>query len=395
MSVQQTPPRGLTAIIALLTMLGPFTIDTYLPAFPAIEAEYGVGRALMSHSLTAYLIAFAVATLFLGPLADRLGRRVVILASLFIYFIASVACALADNYQSFLIFRLLQGAAAGGGLMAGRAMIRDVYSPQDAQKAMSRVMMLFALAPAIAPIIGGWLHNAFGWHSIFYFLALYSVILFFVILFLISETLPHSHRQSYHPINVARVYGQTFTHPRFQLLVLISSLYFVGMFIYIAATPTLVFDFLQLGVSDFGKVFIPMVIGIIAGSWLSGWLAHRWTGEKTIKLSLLVMAVGVLLNSAQALLLTPMVIATVVPLVVYCMGIGIAMPAMSILILDCFPKNRGAASAMQGFVQMMGNAAGVSILLPLLMYQPIHLALGQLLLLILALLLWYRLTKKQ
>ena len=137
-----------------MTMIGPFTIDSYLPSFPAIEAEFNINRALLSQSLAFYLAAFAFSTLILGPLADRLGRRHVIFGSLLFYIAASIGCALSNDYNTFLIFRLLQGAAAGGGLVAGRSMIRDVYSPQDAHRAMSRVMMLFAIAPAFAPIIG-------------------------------------------------------------------------------------------------------------------------------------------------------------------------------------------------------------------------------------------------
>jgi DHA1 family bicyclomycin/chloramphenicol resistance-like MFS transporter len=387
----QSPPKHLTLIVALTSMIGPFTIDTYLPSFPDIEAQFGISRALLTQSLAFYLAAFACSTLVLGPLADRLGRRQVILGTLLFYMAASVGCAMSNDYSTFLLFRLLQGAAAGGGLVSGRAMIRDVYKPQDAQRAMSRVMMLFGLAPAVAPVIGGWLHDAFGWRSVFYFLAIYSIMVFTLILIRIPETLPLSMRQSFHPLNVARVYGRVLTHRRFQSLVFMVACYFGGMFLYIAGAPTLIFDFLHLDSNDFAVMFLPMVGGMMCGAWLSGRLAHHWPAERTIKLALVLMTAGTLLNSAQALWLTQAAITAVPPLVLYTVGIGMAMPAMTVLSLDCFPNNRGTASAMQGFIQMLGNALISSVAVPLLSLQPAHMALGQTTLIAIALLLWWRL----
>jgi DHA1 family bicyclomycin/chloramphenicol resistance-like MFS transporter len=383
-----TPPRHLTLIVALLTMIGPFTIDTYLPSFPAIEAQFGVSRALLSQSLAFYLAAFAISTLVWGPLSDRLGRRTVVVSTLLLYLGASIGCALAEDYASFLFFRLLQGVAAGGGLAAGRTMIRDVHSPEDAQRAMSRVMMLFAIAPAIAPVIGGWLDDAFGWRSVFYFLAIYSGLMLVIFLVWISETLPISMRQSFHPANVARVYGHTLVHRRFQSLVFMLACYFGGMFLYIAGAPTVIFDFLELGVDDFGVLFVPLVAGLIFGAWLSGRLAHHWHVDRTVTLALSLMALGTVLNVAQALYLPPQVVTTILPLVFYSIGIGIAMPAMTVLSLDCFPHNRGAASAVQGFIQMMGNALIASLAVPFLGHRPDWLALGQMSLVVITLLLW-------
>jgi len=384
----QSPPKHLTLIVALLTMIGPFTIDTYLPSFPAIEAEFNVSRALLSQSLAFYLAAFGIATLVWGPLSDRLGRRTVVVSTLLLYLVASLGCAFAGSYSHFLLFRLLQGVAAGGGLAAGRTMIRDVHSPQDAQRAMSRAMMLFALAPAVAPVVGGWLQDAFGWRSVFNFLALYSAMMLVMVWLWIAETLPVSMRQSFHPVHVARVYGRTLAHRRFQSLVFMVAFYFGGMFLYIAGAPSVVFDFLKLDVQDFGVLFVPLVAGIICGAWLSGQLAHRWHAQRTVSLALSLMTVGAVLNVTQALVLSPLIITSIVPLVFYTTGIGIAMPAMTVLSLDCFPHNRGAASAVQGFIQMMGNALIASLAVPLLDHRPDWLALGQFSLLVVTLLLW-------
>lgn len=395
MSHTQTPPPFLATIIALMTMIGPFTIDSYLPSFPDIEAEFNISRALLSQSLGFYLGAFAIATLFIGPLADRLGRRHVILISLILYIAASVGCALANDYSTFLMYRIIQGTVAAGGLVAGRAIIRDVYSPQDAHKAMSRIMMLFAIAPAIAPIIGGWLHDLFGWHSVFYFLAIYAGLIFLLVFFYIPETLQPSQRQSFHPAKVARVYVRTLMHRRFQTLIFVVAFYFSGLFLYIAGAPAVIFEFLKLGTNDFGVMFVPLVGGLIFGSWLSGRLAHRLPMERTIKLALMFMVTGSALNLLQAVALIPMIITSILPLILYTTGVGIAMPAMTILALDCFPANRGTASALQSFVQMMGNAFIASLAVPLLQLQPNYMASGQFLLVVAALLLWWRLPAQK
>ena len=148
--------RHLTLIAALLAMIGPFSIDAYLPSFPAIEMEFGVSRTMLSQSLGIYLLAFGISTLFWGPVADRFGRRLVIVVSMALYTLGSIGCALASNFEVFMLLRVAQGLAASGGFIAGRAMIRDAHDAEGAHRAMSQVMLLFALAPAVAPILGGW-----------------------------------------------------------------------------------------------------------------------------------------------------------------------------------------------------------------------------------------------
>ena len=218
-------------------MIGPFSIDAYLPSFPTIEAEFGVGRAVLSQSLGVYLLAFGISTLFWGPLADRYGRRLVIIASMAMYTLGSVACALAANAESFIFLRIVQGLAASGGFIAGRAMIRDAHDAEAAHRAMSQVMLLFALAPAIAPVLGGWLHDQFGWRSIFWFLSIYGSLMV-LMGFFISETLGTAERRSIHPSAVARVYIIAVSHKRFLMLIFCMSFSFAGIVLYIAGAPS-------------------------------------------------------------------------------------------------------------------------------------------------------------
>lgn len=389
MSGKNISSAWLIVTIALLSMIGPFSIDTYLPSFPDIEQDFFINRALLSQSLGAYLAAAAVATLFWGPLSDRIGRRFVILGTLVFYLAASIGCALATDYKTFLIFRVLQGIAASGGMVAGRAMIRDAHDSHEAHRAMAYVMMLFAVAPAIAPVIGGWLHDAFGWRSVFYFLAGYSALIILMTLRFLGETLSLEHRQSFRPSSVLRLYGKILINHRYQALVFSLGASFGGLFLYIAASPTVIYDFLKLDSHHFGLQFIPMTSGIILGSFVSGRLSRHWKSRPIVSLALAVMLIGAALNIAQALWLPPAPLTLIAPQVLYAVGIALAMPGFSILALDCFPKNRGAAAAVQSFVQMMLTALVASLLLPALLPTVIHFAVAQTVMLVLAILLWF------
>ena len=379
---------GLTIIVALLSMIGPFSIDAYLPSFPDIEADFGVGREILSQSLGIYLIAFALSTLLWGPLSDRFGRRGVIIGSQVLYVLASMGCALSGSITAFLGFRALQGFAASGGFIAGRAMIRDAHDERDAHRAMSQVTLVFAIAPAVAPVLGGWLHDYFGWRSVFWFLGLFSVLLSLMTI-KINETLPPEHRQSLQPRLVARVYLRTLQHRRFPLITLSLGATFGGMFLYIAGAPTVIYDFLGLGVDDFGYQFIPMVAGLMLGAVLSGRLSHRWTARRTVRLGFLVIVTGVLLNVLQVSFLQTSVLTTIGPLVIYAFGVALVMPAITIMALDCFPHHRGTAASMQGFMQMIINAGVASLVVPALHSQQYLFVVGQVMFACLAIMLWF------
>jgi len=378
----------LTLIVALLSMVAPFSIDAYLPAFPGIEAEFGVGRTVLTQSLGAYLAAYALSTLFWGPLADRIGRRLVILFSLMLYAVASAGCAMASDVDTFLFLRILQGLAASGGLVAGRAMIRDAHSAQAAHKAMSHVMLMFAIAPAIAPIIGAWLYDFFGWHSIFWFLTGLGVLLFVFVLFM-AETLSLSRRQSVHPLAVIKVYSKIVMHKRFLALAFSMSFAFSGLFLYIAGAPTVIYDFLGLASHDFSLQFVPMVLGMMLGSFISSRLAHRWITSKIVALGFSVMVTAGVLNFISVSLFEAQVLTVIAPLVLYSVGMAIIMPAVTILALDCFPHNQGTAAAMQSFIQMLICASIASIAVPLLHTQWLFFVCGQLVFVCIALVLWF------
>ena len=379
----------LTVIAALLAMIGPFSIDAYLPSFPDIELEFGVSRAVLVQSLGIYLLATAISTLAWGPLADRVGRRMVIMVSMGGYTLGSIGCALAASVETFMFFRVVQGLAASGGFIAGRAMIRDAHDTQSAHRAMSQVMLLFALSPAAAPILGGWLHDTFGWRSVFWFLSMFGGLLGLMGYF-IAETLVPEQRRSILPSAVSLVYIRAVKHPRFPALVLCLSFAFAGLFLYIAGAPTVLYDFLGLGSTDFGWLFVPIVGGLILGASISARLAHRLPQSRTISIGVSLMCLATIINAAVAYLSEPGLVTVIGPLVLYVTGLSIMMPAITVMALDCFPGHRGTAASMQGFLQMSSNAAVASLAVPLLHGTWMNFVLGQGLFFIVAAGLWLR-----
>ena len=169
-SLWRGPRWALAALLAVLGMLGPFSIDTYIPAFSGMTQSLGATPVQMQQTLSAYLFGFAVMNLFHGALSDSLGRRPVVLTGLAVFTLASAGCAMSQHIGALVFFRAVQGMAAGAGMVVSRAVIRDMFPPADAQRVMSQVTIYFGVAPAVAPMVGGFLFTHAGWHSIFWFL---------------------------------------------------------------------------------------------------------------------------------------------------------------------------------------------------------------------------------
>ncbi|WP_373018741.1 multidrug effflux MFS transporter [Thiomicrorhabdus sp.] len=346
---------------ALGNMIAPFSIDTYLPSFPAIENYYHVSREMMSTSMGAYLAAFALTTLVWGPLADKFGRKAIAITSLVGFALASAGCALAPTFDYFMVFRVLQGVLAGGVIIAGRAMIRDTFPPQEAQKAMAMIMMVFAIAPAIAPILGGFLQHHYDWESIFWFLTAYGIVTFLLIGLFLKETQSTEHVQSIAPKKLYASYVHSLKHPTFIRLVLAQSFVFGGVFVYIAGSASLIYDHLHLGAEDFWVQFVPMVGGMMLGSFYSHRVSNRQTPTKMLHLSFSIGAVAVVINLILALFTAPQILTVIPTLSLYAFALSFGLPVLAILALDCLPEKRGMAASLQSLMQM-GMMALVSFL---------------------------------
>jgi MFS transporter, DHA1 family, multidrug resistance protein len=376
-------------LIAGLATIGPFSIDTYLPSFPAIAADMGTTEVLVQQTLTAYLIPFAFMMLFHGALSDAFGRRPVILIGVGGYVLASIGCALAPNMHLLLICRALQGLVAGAGTSISRALVRDAYQGVEAQRMMSRVMLMFAIAPAIAPVIGGWLQTLFGWRANFWFLTAFGGILYVTCLRYLPETHPPHARQQFAPKPLLAAYRHVGFNPRFLLLACVSGFVFAGFFIYVLAAPAFIYRHLGLNERSFAWLFVAGVMGMMGGSYLSGRLAGRLSPRATVRLGFMLMFMGAIYNNLFYMVFLPQLPWSVVHQVVYAVGMSLTFPSLTLMLLDLFPHNRGMAASLQSCLQSLIIAFVAAIAVPLFSGSAAQLALGALLFALAGLVLWW------
>lgn len=381
--------RKLSLMLAGLAMLGPFATDTFLPSFPAISSHFDVSSVLVQQTLSVYLAAYAFMTLFYGTLSDSFGRRPVILASMLVFAAGSIGAVFAPSFGWLLFFRGLQGASAGAGRVIGQAIVRDTLSGAAAQKMLANIMMLFGIAPAIAPVIGGWLHVAYGWQSTFVFMFAVTVLLLLACLKGLPESLPVAQRQPFHPASIARNYWQALRHRVFLLRSLAVAFAFGGFALYVASAPHFILELLRLPETAFGWLFIPMVVGIVTGSALSGKLANTVPSTTMVRWGMYVMAATGVLNLAYNHWLTASIPFAIVPVMLYAFGMSLALPGMTMSTLDIFPQMRGLAASLQNFVQMLVFALVSGFIAPLLFDSAFKLALGQASAVVLAAFFWW------
>jgi len=380
--------RGFAALLAALATLGPFSVDTYLPAFAGIQQSLDTTPLGVQQTLSAYLFAFGVMFLFHGAISDSFGRRPVILVSLVVFTIASAFATFASTLHELLVCRVFQGLSVGAGIVVGRAMIRDLFDSADAQRLMSLVTLFFGLAPAIAPIVGGVLYAWLGWRSIFGFLTIVGVLLVALSVRALPETLPKEGRQAFHPAALFAGYREVAINARFLLLSLAAGFNFNGFFVYIVSAPVYLGEHLKLGPQEYAWLFIPGIVGIMAGSQLSGRAAGRLTPYETVKRGYTFMAVGATVNLAYALATEPALPWAVLQMFVYGIGFAMVMPSITLLTLELFPTRRGMAASLQGFVAGMVNVLTAGVIAPAIYHHPKWLALGMLVLGATGLLFW-------
>ena len=384
-----TGPRWLlAALLAGLGMLGPFSIDTYLPAFTGIAQSLGATPVEMQQTLSAYLMGFALMNLFHGALADSWGRRPVVLAGLAVFTLASLGCALAQHIGQLVLFRALQGMSAGAGMVVSRAIIRDLFHPDQAQKVMSQVTIYFGVAPAVAPIIGGWLYVHLGWHSIFWFLVGVGVLLFTTMARMLPESLHPSQRQPFHPRSLLQGYAAMAGSPVFLALAFASGVPFNGMFLYVLSAPVFLGEVLHLGPTEFFWFFLLTIGGIMGGAWWSGRLAGQITRARQIRRGFRIMVGVSLLNVALNAVFTPQAWWALPLIALFAFGWALMVPVVTLMVLDQAPDRRGMASSLQACLGSVANALVAGLIAPLVMHSPLALAITSLGLLCIGLCAW-------
>ena len=375
-------------LLACLGTLGPFSIDTYLPAFSGIARSLGATPAQMQQTLSAYLFGFALMNLFHGALSDSFGRRPVVLIGLALFTLASLGCALAQTIGQLVTFRALQGMSAGAGVVVSRAIIRDMCPPDEAQRLMAQVTIFFGIAPAIAPVLGGWLFVHLGWHSIFWLLVAIGLVLLGVNARFLPETLHAQARQSFAPRPLMRGYAELVRKPQFLLLVLASGVPFNGMFLYVLSAPEWLGTLLGLGPTQFFWFFGLTIGGIMGGAFVSGRLAGRMRPRRQIRIGFAIMLTMALVNLVLNLWLAPHPGWALLPLGAFAFGWALMVPVVTLMVLDMAPDRRGMASSLQACVGSAANGLVAGVLAPWVMHSTVALAASSLALLLVGLVAW-------
>lgn len=380
--------RHLVFLLAALSMMGALSIDTYLPAMPAIAGAFHTTLAAVNQTLSAFLLGSAVMTLFHGTLSDSFGRKPVMVAFLVVYVLTSIGAACSVNLSMLIFFRLVQGACSGAGGVIGRAMIADLYKGPEAQRLMAFIFMIFGLAPAIAPVLGGWLQAALGWRSIFWFIASFSFITLLVTLRELPETLPHHQRHPFHLKAILQAYWRVGGNPRLLARSLGSALCFTGVSIYIGSAAAFVINILHQSEKSFAWMFIPLIGGMISGSTTAARIAHVLPPSSVIRIGYGIMLLGAAWNVTYNVLSVAAVPWAVVPLFVYCFGMSLASSAQSIVIFGMFSTNRGLVSSFTSFIFTATFSLVTGLVCPLLFGSALHLAEGVLVGAVLSLVMW-------
>jgi DHA1 family bicyclomycin/chloramphenicol resistance-like MFS transporter len=382
-------PRWLLALLlAGLGTIGPFSIDTYLPAFTGIAQSLGATPVQMQQTLSSYLFGVAVMNLFHGAISDSVGRRPVVLWGVAAFTLASVGCALASSIGALVFFRAVQGMATGAGMVVSRAVIRDMYPPTEAQKVMSMVTMFFGIAPMVAPLVGGLLFVFVGWRSVFWFLAAVGAVLWISNQRLLPETLHHTQRQPLNVRNLMLGYRQLGSNTRFLALALASGVPFNGMFLYVLSAPVFLGEYLKLAPQHFFWLFILIIVGIMSGAFLSGRLAGRITAQRQIRAGFVVMLVVSVLNVALNLALPPNVWWSMLPISLFSLGWALMTPAVTLLVLDQAPDRRGMAASLQSSIASTANGLVAGVVAPLVMHSVLGLALTSMAMMAIGALAW-------
>lgn len=356
-------PKSLltAAIIASLVAIGPLSTDMYLPAFPMLMESFDADINQVQHTLSIFLIGFALAQLIYGPLSDRFGRKPVLMGGLLLFALSSLAIVFAHSITTLSALRLLQAIGGSAGPVLGRAMVRDIYGPTESARLLSYISTAMAVAPAAAPIIGGYLAVWFGWHSIFLFLAVYGAMGLLLLWIRIPETAPPGSHHIMTVGNLLKNYGILLKHPTWRWYTLTCSFVFAGLFSFLSGSSFIIIEFLGYKEEQFGLFFALVVIGFMLGTQIAGRLVRRIGINRLLGYGSLIAATGGVSMLILALSEVHHVAAVVVPHMVYMVGVGIVMPQSMAGALAPFPHMAGAASALLGFIQM-SFAAGVGVL---------------------------------
>ncbi|HXC59384.1 MAG TPA: multidrug effflux MFS transporter [Steroidobacteraceae bacterium] len=361
------PTIGITLLLASLSMISPLSIDTFLPSLPTIATHFGLTRFEVQQIITAYLLPFAFFSLVHGPLSDALGRRRVVLGGLALFTLGSLGCIWAPTFGTLLMCRVLQGTAAGLGPTVSRAVVRDMFEGPGAQKLMSSIMLVFSLAPAVAPVIGGWVQVTLGWRWVFGMLFVLGAALLVTCALLLPETHPPEKRTEFHPVALIKSCSHIAAQPSFLLLAISAALAMSSLFIYIGSAPAIILERWHLKETQFHYIFIPVVAGFMVASLVGGRIAGRVSRVAQMRFGFALLCLAGITGTV-AHLWSRAVPILLIQVLLFGMASGaqLTYPVLTLEMIDMHPQARGAAASVQTFIALGLGGIAMGLIAPTL-----------------------------
>ena len=347
---------AMTATLAMLTALGPLATDFYLPSVPDIARVFGTAPAGAQATLSAFLFGFAAGQVLYGPLSDRLGRKPVLLAGLALFILATMACAAATSIDMLVGARFVQALGASGPIVLGRAMVRDLYEGPRAGQELARMGMIMGVVPAIAPVLGGVLQEAFGWRSTFIASLLFASALGVWVILMLPETLRRKLDEPLSLIAIVKGFGSLLASRPYRAYVGLVSLAYGGLFAFISGSSFVLMGVYGLSPVQFGFSFALGVMGFITGTVVAQKLVLKRGLDGVIRLGVMCLAGGGVIMLALTLVGTGSSLEITLPMAIYAAGVGLTMPQGQAAAMMPFPERAGTASSFLGICQMTFSA---------------------------------------
>lgn len=354
--------RGLTVLLGALAGMTALAVDMSLPSLPIITSTFQASPRSVQLTLSLFLVGYAGAQLFCGPLSDRYGRRRVLIAGLAIYTLAGFACAGSPSIELLVTARLVQGCGACVGPVLGRAVVRDHMTGPHAVQTLSYITLTMSIAPLVAPIIGGFLINHFGWQAIFVFLGSFGLLLFLATVLLLPESLKNPDPNALRLARILSNAGAFFSNRRALGCALVNGFVFAGMFSFLSGSPYVLIDLYGVPVGQFGYYFALSAVGLIIGAFINGRLAHRISSERVMRGGF-----ALLLGSAAAVVAIAWsrfggALVLMLPIMTYVMALALILPNATAAAMEPLPHMAGLAASIMGAIQMgSGSLSGLLV----------------------------------
>ena len=347
---------ALTLLLSMLTSMGPLSVDMYLASLPDMGRLLSAPMSQVQLTISFYLFGFAVAQVFYGALSDRHGRKPVLLIALGIYLVATLACALAASIETLIAARFVQAVGASGAIVLARAVVRDMFDGARMGRELARMAAIMALAPLVAPLVGGVLQTAFGWRSNFVVLFCYGALAEGMAWLLLPETLRNRAPEAVSPMSIIRSFRRFLSNRGFVIHLGIAICCMSGLFAWISTSAFILQDIYGLSALTFGTIFAVASAGYLLGTIIAARFVTRWGSGLTMGLGTMGMAAGGLATVVVVASGWHSVLGLVLTVGLYLVGMGLAWPQAQAGALIPFPDRAGAASSLLGFTTQTCSA---------------------------------------